>query len=627
MESASVSLLDDLNNIRSQLKRWLAYTDSANWYDDVPTITVESVATTRGIKQIHQHLAELEQHRFLFRASVLTDVTVPTGVYATGSITTVATASLSDGETFVIGDGYSTACTFYFDVTGTYVPGGGYDATNIRVNVSAGGDADFVKTTCITAIDSVGDGLLIDASDGGASTVTLTADKYGTASNVTVTETVSNTGFAVSGMSGGVGDVVTLVVASSEAPSETAAVDGGTANGAVCATLTGDVGSIDLAEVAGVNAINPKNLLVIVDAATQDPIETVDNRTIFGLLQAENGVTDGDTFNDTDKQVQISFVAVNGTGDDMEFIYGDDIQGQDIEYAYVRRLNLDSVPEHAFLAGGFVDLAGAVDVTLNNAIDNQVGPATQQQNIDWRIDDTYTLDFQDSTGGTNLLSIIPNAAGDEIEFNVDDFDVNNANDADFLNGATFDSGGTAINIGVTGGQIDAAAELTLASTGANDLNLSAGNLLTFTDTYQAGSGYATDLVLSDSSAEWDAFETAFGEVSLLNAIVQADQTGGHNKLYAVVTAATIAADVNVTGAGTGANIDQQLFDYSALDFTTDVNVYLNGVLLRNGADAAANHDVYPGTTEANGDLKFEFGLQGSPGNPDVITMEIFSAGL
>jgi hypothetical protein len=413
MESASVSLLDDLNNIRSQLKRWLAYTDSANWYDDVPTITVESVATTRGIKQIHQHLAELEQHRFLFRASVLTDVTVPSGVYATGSITTVATASLSDGETFVIGDGYSTACTFYFDVTGTYVPGGGYDATNIRVNVSAGGDADFVKTTCITAIDSVGDGLLIDASDGGASTVTLTADKYGTASNVTVTETVSNTGFAVSGMSGGVGDVVTLVVASSEAPSETAAVDGGTANGAVCATLTGDVGSIDLAEVAGVNAINPKNLLVIVDAATQDPIETVDNRTIFGLLQAENGVTDGDTFNDTDKQVQISFVAVNGTGDDMEFIYGDDIQGQDIEYAYVRRLNLDSVPEHAFLAGGFVDLAGAVDVTLNNAIDNQVGPATQQQNIDWRIDDTYTLDFQDSTGGTNLLSIIPNAAGDE----------------------------------------------------------------------------------------------------------------------------------------------------------------------------------------------------------------------
>jgi hypothetical protein len=196
-----------------------------------------------------------------------------------------------------------------------------------------------------------------------------------------------------------------------------------------------------------------------------------------------------------------------------------------------------------------------------------------------------------------MLLVMSNAAGDEIEFNVDDFDVNNANDADFLNGATFDSGGTAINIGVTGGQIDAAAELTLASTGANDLNLSAGNLLTFTDTYQAGSGYATDLVLSDSSAEWDAFETAFGEVSLLNAIVQADQTGGHNKLYAVVTAATIAADVNVTGAGTGANIDQQLFDYSALDFTTDVNVYLNGVLLRNGADAAPQVRVRsPGLT-------------------------------
>ena len=626
METASVNVEDDLNNVRSQLKRWLAYTDVANWYDDVPTVTVATVATTRGIKQIHQHLAELEQHRFLFRAYVLTDVTVPADVDATGSLTALAKASLSDGDLFTLDDGINALCTYYFNVTGGYAPGGGYDATNIEVDISADVTDINVADTTRTAITGTA-AMDISPDAAGAALINLTADNGGTVANNTITETLAAGTLTPVGMSGGTGDVVVLSVAGSEAPSETAAVDGGIANGVVVKTLTGDVGQADLAEVAGANAINPKNLVVIVDAATQDPLQTADNRTIYGLIQTENGVADGDTFNDVDHQVQLSFVVVNGPGDDLEFCAASDIGGQDIEYGYVRRLNLDDIPEQAFLVGGFIDLAGAVDVTLDNAIDNQVGPATQQQNIDWRIDDTFTLDFQDSTGATNLLSIIPNAAGDEVEFNVDDFDVNNVNDADFLNGATFDSGGTAINIGVTAGQIDAAAELTIATTGVNDLNLLGGAYLTFSDTYQAASGYDTDLVLSDSSAEWDAYETAFGEVSLLNAIVAASQAGGHHKAYAVVTAATIAADANVTGAGTAPNIDAQLLDYSAITWLTDVNIYLNGVLLRNGADAAANHDVYPGTTPANGDLKFEFLLQGAGGNPDVITMEIFSAGL
>jgi hypothetical protein len=45
--------------------------------------------------------------------------------------------------------------------------------------------------------------------------------------------------------------------------------------------------------------------------------------------------------------------------------------------------------------------------------------------------------------------------------------------------------------------------------------------LAWSDGYKAGSTYATDLVLSDSSAEWSSFESNFGgEVSLLNAINQ-----------------------------------------------------------------------------------------------------------
>jgi len=617
LETNPSNIEDDLNGLRSMLKRVLYYTESGNWYDEVPTINTK----TRGIYQIATHLDALEEHKFLFRAQVLTDITVPASVVPTGSITTVAKANLSDGETFVISDGTNPAVTFYFDVTGTYTPGSGYDATNIRVNVSGDTTADDVRDTCIAAIDGVGAGLLVDASNGGAATVTLTHDQGGSAGNQTVTETVSDAGFAVSGLTGGAGDHVTLSQASSETPTETAAVNAGTANGCVVATLSGDVGSHDLAEVSGVNTINPKNLVVIRDATTGDPILS-NQKEILGLLQTETGVTDGTAFNDSTAQVQISFVVENGTADDLIPCDAADIGGKSVNYSYVRRLNLDSLPEQAFLTGVFTDVSASVDVTLDNAIDNQAGPATQIQNIDWRISDTYTLDFQTSDGGVDLLSIKPNAAGDEIELNVDDLDINNVNTADFAQGAAFDTGGTTINVGDTAGQIDSAAGLTLASGGAGDVKLDSVNEILFDDGYRSGSTFSVDLKLAANSTEWDNYETAFGEVSLLNAIVQASTAADTEKTVAVVTAATIAANTNVTGAGGSPNIDAQLSDYSTYTFVTDVDIYLNGVLMRNGADAAANHDVYPGDAPANGDLKFEFALTGSPGNPDVITMII-----
>jgi hypothetical protein len=53
-------------------------------------------------------------------------------------------------------------------------------------------------------------------------------------------------------------------------------------------------------------------------------------------------------------------------------------------------------------------------------------------------------------------------------------------------------------------------------------------------------------------------------------------------------------------------------------FLTDYDVFLNGNLLRPGADASANNDYYPGTSLANGQLRFEFDLKGSTVNPDVL---------
>ena len=43
MESASVNLEDDLNNLRSQVNRIMKADSSLNWYDDVPTVTLSLI--------------------------------------------------------------------------------------------------------------------------------------------------------------------------------------------------------------------------------------------------------------------------------------------------------------------------------------------------------------------------------------------------------------------------------------------------------------------------------------------------------------------------------------------------------------------------------------------------------
>jgi hypothetical protein len=257
---------------------------------------------------------------------------------------------------------------------------------------------------------------------------------------------------------------------------------------------------------------------------------------------------------------------------------------------------------------------------LNNAIDNQgTTPATQDTNIfvdmasgvnwQWRdanSDILFSIE-EGSTGGTSEIEI----ASDVDTFNVD------AVANDFANGATFDSSGVDIQVGVTSGHVE--------TTGSDNLHIQAGGELYFDDTNQTGSSWAqTDgIKLSETQTEWNNFETEFGEVSLLNAIIQAKNTGGlvRTKTVAVVSSG-IASDADAGGPATANNLDVDLADMSGVTFVSDVDIYLNGVLLRNGADAAANHDVYPGSTSVQ--LKFEFGLVAAPGNPDVITQIIWA---
>jgi hypothetical protein len=143
-------------------------------------------------------------------------------------------------------------------------------------------------------------------------------------------------------------------------------------------------------------------------------------------------------------------------------------------------------------------------------------------------------------------------------------------------------------------------------TSAGDLHLQAFVEMYLDDANQTGStwGQTDGIKLSETTGEWDAFETAFGEVSLLNAITQAKSAVNRRKVVSICTTAA-AADVDVSGPSDDANLDTDLGDLSGGTFTTDYDIYLNGNIQVNGANAGANKDVYPGTALADGQLKFE----------------------
>jgi hypothetical protein len=115
------------------------------------------------------------------------------GVKATGSVTAVAGASLSDGELLVINDGVNPATTFEFNT-------GAAAAGNVLISYT-GADADTVVAAAIqAAINGVGSTLLVTAAAPVGAVVNLEADNFGTAANQTITTTTS---MVVTGMASG----------------------------------------------------------------------------------------------------------------------------------------------------------------------------------------------------------------------------------------------------------------------------------------------------------------------------------------------------------------------------------------------------------------------------------------
>lgn len=124
-------------------------------------------------------------------------------VIATGSVTVVAKASLSDGEYFTIKTpAWPAGLAIEFDVSGD-----GVTAGRIAADVSGDTSADDVADTVMNAINNSVLGLELVATDGGTGIVSLKSKLIGAGPNMTITENVSDGSFAVSGMTSGNGGV------------------------------------------------------------------------------------------------------------------------------------------------------------------------------------------------------------------------------------------------------------------------------------------------------------------------------------------------------------------------------------------------------------------------------------
>jgi hypothetical protein len=598
----------DLNALRSQAKRALYADVAGDWYADINIPSTLETGTKRGIRALNDALHLIEKKRILRQVHKLTDIAVPAAAAAVGTLT--STGAISDGETVTIGAQTYTFRSPFVNASGNIDASGttAQALENLRRAINGDGVAGTnygtgtPVNTQVTAVES-------------PTTVVVTAILSGTAGNViATTETGANLSWGGATLSGGAGDV--KVLAAGELPANTTASVGITNTlGTIVASHGGTFGTHALSEVAGSNALSPDNLMLIVDGSTRDEILS-GGRIVYGLLQGESGVVDGATITDTTTtRAQISFVRQNSTGDDLEAVPAADIGGKTINYATREQVRLEDLTRRDFLSGAVVDAPSSAVVTRQVAYDNQgTTPVNLLTNATLDLEGAGLVWAIRDDLEANLFRVVEGSAGGTSEVHlgtdVDTFNVD-AVVNDFRTGVRVNTAGTRpIRVGSTDGVIE---------TTAGDLGLTAFAEFAFVDGNKAGSTYSGQLKLSDTSAEWDAYETAFGEVSLLSAIVQAKKKENRTKGVAVVTNA-IPADTNVENP---TNIDAVLpaYDHVA-SFVDDVDVYVNGVLQRNGADASANHDVYPGTTPASGHLKFEYALKAG-GSPDVITMVVW----
>jgi outer membrane murein-binding lipoprotein Lpp len=112
--------------------------------------------------------------------------------------------------------------------------------------------------------------------------------------------------------------------------------------------------------------------------------------------------------------------------------------------------------------------------------------------------------------------------------------------------------------------------------------------------------------------------TIDGEINTINNALTTLSGSAHRTRYNAGVITSVNANTNITFP---TNLDAQLGNYSNADFTSKVNVYLNGILLLPGVDGSNANDVYPGDSATSGDVKFPYHVRSG----SQVVMEIYSA--
>lgn len=401
-------------------------------------------------------------------------------------------------------------------------------------------------------------------------------------------------------------------------------VNDGTAPMGVVASSTNSKGTIvsalggeeygihSLAAISGTSPIRPKNLVLIRNSKSHDVLTTSlgGGQTIYGLLQVESGVDDGDVFNDVNARTQISFVYENEQGL-LAPAPVQDVVGKSINYSYIIRDSLSSLPDDASLAGEtFVDVPEAFltsDITFDRALTNQ-GPKVAHTLTDVNIALAIGKSWVFKSGSNDLFALDSNG----------NLTISTSTNFNSTGPNTFTSGITtqgAVKIGSTGVEISSG-----SIKSSLDLSVSSGNRFIFSDNNNPGDlfGLENGIKLTSAADSWQKYNTVYQELGLIDAILSASNdistllsSSVHRERFDITITNDMSADVDIGTNSDGITSTGLFEDLSGLDFIKDVKVYLNGILLRSGTGSGQPMDVYPGSLVNNEltNIRFPFALR------------------
>lgn len=152
------------------------------------------------------------------------------------------------------------------------------------------------------------------------------------------------------------------------------------------------------------------------------------------------------------------------------------------------------------------------------------------------------------------------------------------------------------------------------SDGSADLKIAAIEEMHLEDGYKSGSSFSGPLALASASADWSAYASAFGEVSLLEAIVAASVGDQYASKFEHVHSGAADSSIDSWTALGGSITFAQLMDMPADSKKARIEVYVNGQLMSQNTDGQNDRDYSFITTDDAEALAFEFDIE----NDDVV---------